>query len=221
MKGEKKAMNMKFLKRVLAVTLAASLMVAPVITAGATTNSSQPAASSTSTASQESTPATNPDVKTTGSVSVPGANLTSDVPGSYLIKTIAGIAVRQNAATIKAAAGLAANESVFVRAYDITAAKAPAAFASANFAATALGGTIKGALNIDLGKLTAGKNFTTLNGVAVPCTFGIRNATAGKKLVVIRVLPGGAVEVLEDQDENPNTVTVNISGFGAYFIVEI
>ncbi|MBR4667561.1 MAG: hypothetical protein IKO76_02250 [Butyrivibrio sp.] len=215
-------MNMKFLKRVLAVTLAASLMVAPVITAGATTNSSEPAAtSSTSTASQESTPATNPDVKTVGSFSVPGANLTSDVPGSYLIKTIAGIAVRQSAATIKAAAGLAANESVFVRAYDITAAKAPAAFASANFAATALGGTIKGALNIDLGKLTAGKNFTTLNGVAVPCTFGLRNVTAGKRLVVIRVLPGGAVEVLEDQDENPNTVTVNISGFGAYFIVEI
>ena len=215
-------MNMKFLKRVLAVTLAASLMVAPVITAGATTNSSEPAAtSSTSTASQESTPVTNPDVKTVGSFSVPGANLTSDVPGSYLIKTIAGIAVRQSAATIKAAAGLAANESVFVRAYDITAAKAPAAFASANFAATALGGTIKGALNIDLGKLTAGKNFTTLNGVAVPCTFGLRNVTAGKRLVVIRVLPGGAVEVLEDQDENPNTVTVNISGFGAYFIVEI
>ncbi len=209
-------MNMKFLKRVLAVTLAASLMVAPVITAGATTNSSSSSSSDDGTAAVVET-----EVKSVGTVSVGGVVLKSDVPGAYLVKTLAGLAVRQSAATIKAAAGLAANESVFVRAYDITAAKSPAAFASGNAAAAALGGVVKGALNIDLGKLTAGKNFSTLNGVAVPATFGVRNVTPGHRLVVVRVVPGGAIEVLEDQDENPNTVTVNISGFGAYFVVEI
>ena len=209
-------MNMKFLKRVLAVTLAASLMVAPALTAGATTNSSAPSSSDGG-----STPAPTVTYETTGKVSVAGANITSDVAGVYSVKTLAGVALRESAATIKSEAGLAANESVFVKAFDISAAKAPKAYDSANSVIAAIGGTLKGAVNIDLGKLTNGKGFTTLSGLSVPATFGVKNVTPGKKLVVVHVLPGGATEVLEDLDENPNTVTVNVTGFGAYFIVEV
>ena len=209
-------MNMKFLKRVLAVTLAASLMVAPALTAGATTNSSEPSSST-----GDGTPAPTVTYETTGKVSAGGTVVTSDVPGVYSVRILGGVALRKSAKEIKADANLAANESVFVKAYDITPAKAPKAFASANEVIAAMGGTLKGALNLDLGKLTDGKNFTTLNGVAVPATFGVKNVTPGKKLVVVHVIPGGEVEVLADLDNNPNTVTVNVTGFGAYFVVEV
>ncbi len=202
-------MNMKFLKKFLAVTLAASLMIAPAVTAGATTDASQSSGSeSTASSGDSSTPAA-PAVTATSSVAGVGA---STVAGAYSVKTLPGVAVKAAAATIAQQAGLQANEKVFARVYDINAKGSPLAFKSINAAIAGVGGTFVGALNFDFGKMAGGKFAALPEGVEVPVAFGVPAAFAGKKIGVVKVAKGGVTTILEDQDDNPNSVTVPVSG---------
>ena len=202
-------MNNKLFKKVLATVLAATLLAMPIV-AGATDQ--QEAA--TSAAAEE--------IKDAAPVSVGGTVITSDVAGAFSIpasSALAGVAVRQASATIKADLGMAGNEKPFVRAYAITAAKSPAVFASFNGAAASVGATVLGALNIDFGKMTAGKFSDLPAGASVPTTVGVKNAN-GRTLAVVKVLPGGATEILQDTDTNPNTVTFPITGgLAAYAVI--
>ena len=209
-------MNTKLVKRMLAATLAATFMFATVVTAGATTQSSE------GSSSGSSTPAVASIAQETSVISVGGAVIKSQINGSYYIapaSPLAGVAIRQGAATIKANLGLAGNQTPFVRAYEITAAKSPAAWSSFQAAANGLGAVVLGAINIDFGAMTAGK-FSSLPATAqVPTTIGVKNAN-GRTLAVVKVLPGGATEVLQDTDDNPNTVTFNIGGgLAAYAVI--
>ncbi len=207
-------MNTKLVKRMLAATLAATLMVAPIITAGATT--SEPFVHD-DTVSQETAA-----VEATSTVNVGGTVIKTLLNGSYNLKgakTIAGVAIRQTAPTIKANLGLAANETPFVRVYLITAKKSPAAFASFNGAAASVGATVLEAVNVDFGKMTGGRFSNLPADASVPATIGVKNAN-GRTLAVVKVLPGGATEILADQDDNPNTVTFNITGgLAAYAVI--
>ncbi len=217
LKGEKN-MSMKFLKKILAVTLAASLMVASAVTAGAaSTDSSSSGSESTAQSSENSSSST----ATTSTSTVAGVG-TSTVGGAYSVKNLGGVAVREPATAIASKAGMTANEKPYVRAYDITAKQSPAAFVSINSAASSVGGTVVGAVNIDLGKLTGGK-FTQLpDGVSVQTTIGIPGGKvdSSKTYAIVKVLPGGATEIIADQDTNPNTVTFNITGgLAAYAII--
>ncbi len=197
-------MNMKFIKKMLAVTLAATMMVAPAIAAGATDQAeSSPA------------PAATVEVVNQPVMTIAGATIKSDVKGSYFIpktSSIAGAVPRQSAATLKSGLGLASNEQAWVKAFVADAKTSPAAIASLNGAAAASGATLLGALNIDFGKMSASKGFSSLSADAsVPMTFGVKNAN-GRTLEVAKVVPGGATTILPDTDDNPNTVTVAISG---------
>ena len=199
-------MNSKVIKKVLALTLAATLLAMPIV-AGATDQAEAPT----------------PDVvSATTPVAIGGTVLKSDVAGAVSIpKTaaIAGVVVRQSAAQMKTTAGLAANESAFVRAYEITEKKSPAAYASFKAAAAATGGTVLDAVNIDLGKMAGGKFADLPAGVSVPTTVAVKSA-AGRTLAVAKVLPGGATEILQDQDDDPNTVTFPITGgLAAYAVI--
>ena len=219
-------MTMKFVKKMLKITFAATLMVASVITVSAapTTESAAPAA-------EVSTPAPAPEpanpfegvvTPATTPMTIGGATIKSDVAGSIAIPkqaAIAGVVVRQSTADIKAAAGLAKAETPYVRAYEITAKKSPAAYASFNAAAGAIGATVLDAVNIDLGKMAGGKFSDLPAGVSVPTTVGVKNAN-GRTLAVVKVLPGGVTEVLQDTDDNPNTVTFPITGgLAAYAVI--
>ena len=197
-------MNSKILKKVLAVALAATLMAMPVV-AGATDQAEAPAEV----------------VSATAPVVIAGTTLKSDVAGAVSIpKTaaIAGVVVRQSTADIKAVAGLGKAETPFVRAYEITEKKSPAAYASFKAAAAASGGTVLDAVNIDLGKMAGGKFADLPAGVSVPTTVAVKNAN-GRTLAVAKVLPGGATEILQDTDDNPNTVTFPITGGLAAYAV--
>lgn len=206
-------MNMKFVKKMLAATLAATLMVAPAITAGATTDSSE---ASTDSATEE---VVNPDVTPSSTVAVGGTVLKSQINGAYAVKGLAGVAVRQGNDAIKAAAGLGKNETPFARVYDLTAKRSPKVFDSFNGAAAAAGGVVLGAVNFDLGKMAGGKFAGLPADVSVPVTFGVKNAN-GRTLSVIKVAPGGATTILTDTDDNPNTVTVPVTGgLAAYAIM--
>ena len=201
-------MNMNSVKKILAVVLASSLMAMPII-AGAT---DQPTAPETKTDA----------VAPAAPVNVGGTTIKSDVPGAFSIpakSAIQGVALRQGKDAIKAAAGLAKNEAPYVRAYEITAKSSPAAYASFQGAAAATGATVIDAVNIDLGKMAGGKFSQLPAGTSVPTTVGVKNAN-GRTLAVAKVAPGGATEIIADQDDNPNTVTFPISGgLSAYGIL--
>lgn len=215
-------MNMKLVKRVLAMTLAASLMVAPALTAGAASTDSSSSSESESTSTDSSSTSDSATVAVASTSSVVGVG-NSSVAGAYSVKTLAGVAVRESANTIASKAGLAANEKAYVRVYDITAKQSPAAFNSINAAAASVGGTVIGAVNIDFGKLVGAKFSQLPAGVSVPTTIGIPSAKvhANKTQAVVKVLPLGAVEILKDQDTNLSTVTFDITGgLAAYAVIE-
>ena len=214
-------MNMKLVKRVLAMTLAASLMVAPALTEGAASTDSSSSSESEST-STDSSSTSDSDTAVASTSSVAGVG-NSSVAGAYSVKTLAGVAVRESANTIASKAGLAANEKAYVRVYDITAKQSPAAFNSINAAAASVGGTVIGAVNIDFGKLVGAKFSQLPAGVSVQTTIGIPSAKvhANKTQAVVKVLPLGAVEILKDQDTNLSTVTFDITGgLAAYAVIE-
>ena len=60
------------------------------------------------------------------------------------------------------------------------------------------------------------------DGAEITVSFGIPAsfAQSGKTFAVACVRPGGAVSILQDVDDNPNTVTFNTTGGqGAYAII--
>ncbi len=216
MKGDDNVMNMKFVKKILAVTLAASLMVAPAVTAGATTGSSEPSSSESTSTSEssgssdsESSTAATPAVASTSSV--PGVGK-SGVGGSYSLKTIPGAAVKLTGAEIAKQANLASNAVVSVRVYEISPAGSPLAFKSINNAIAGVGGTYIAALNFDFGQKLGAKFQNLPEDVEVPVAFGVPKAYQGKKIGIVQIGKLGATKILEDQDDNPASITVPVSG---------
>ena len=219
-------MSIKLAKKLLAVTIAASMMVVPVV-AGATTTDEAGKSAETTTATTSSNSGSSSSSSSSSTVTVVAetnkvAGVTSTVAGSYRVKTLNGVAVKTSEAELKAAAGLGAGEKPYVKAYDITAKNSPAAFASINAAAQALGGRVVGAINVDFGKLSSGKFAELDSSVSARTMVGIPGAKADKKYVIVKVLAGGATEVIEDADTVTSTITFDITGgLAAYAIVEI
>ena len=225
-KEESTMIKNKFMKRVLTTALALSLVMAPVVGVSASSGDSSPVSgnSATGTASSTSVSAAEAvEIPTTSSVTVNGQVLTTTVKGAYMSKTVPGTVVMTAADTIAANYGLEAGEQPYVRIYDINEDNSPAALTSINAAADAIGGTVVATVNVELGKLGGGK-FALLaqGGAPITMVFGIpRNmVNAGYTYAMICVRPGGAVEILPDQDLDPNTVTfATTGGLGAYALV--
>lgn len=212
-------MKSKSLKKVLATALALSLVMAPVMGVNASTDNNAPSEGSSTSVSTE-VAATIPETST---VSVGGKVLTSTVKGAYMSKTIPGTVVATDKATLAAGYGLAPGELPYVRVYDISEAKSPAAMASINAAAGAVGGTVVATVNVELGKLAGGKfSLLAQSGAPITMAFGIpKNAVKpGYAYAMICVRPGGVIEVLPDLDADPNTVTFSTTGgLGAYAMI--
>ena len=212
-------MKSKSLKKVLATALALSLVMAPVMGVNASTDNNAPSEGSSTSVSAE-VAATIPETST---VSVGGKVLTSTVKGAYMSKTIPGTVVATDKATLAAGYGLAPGEQPYVRVYDISEAKSPAAMASINAAAGAVGGTVVATVNVELGKLAGGKfSLLAQGGAPITMAFGIpKNAVKpGYAYAMICVRPGGVIEVLPDLDADPNTVTFSTTGgLGAYAMI--
>lgn len=212
-------MKSKSLKKVLATALALSLVMAPVMGVNASTDNNAPSEGSSTSVSTE-VAATIPETST---VSVGGKVLTSTVKGAYMSKTIPGTVVATDKATLAAGYGLAPGEQPYVRVYDISEAKSPAAMASINAAAGAVGGTVVATVNVELGKLAGGKfSLLAQGGAPITMAFGIpKNAVKpGYAYAMICVRPGGVIEVLPDLDADPNTVTFSTTGgLGAYAMI--
>ena len=209
-------MNIKVAKKLLAVTLAASMVVMP-LTVGATDSSDE------STEETEVTEEVFEEVEPTSVVAVGGEVIKNDRPGAFVIAKdapIAGVAIQVTPAALKAQAGLAANETPFARVYTVRRAKSPAVYASFDAAAQALGGTVLGGLNVDLVALTAGKVSSISEGVSVPVSMAIKNYNPNLTYYVVKVLPGGKTENIPATVNEKGVLSFNVTGgLGGYGLI--
>ncbi|MBO6242109.1 MAG: hypothetical protein J6O61_14990 [Butyrivibrio sp.] len=210
-------MNMKLAKKVLAVTMAASMIVMP-LTVGATDSAESSSSDTTVTAAQAG------DVATTSQVVVGGQVVKNELPGAFQIATsspISGVAIRQSADTIKASAGLASNQTPFTRVYSLDPKKSAAVYASFNAATATYGGTVVAAINSDLGALTGGKFASLPEGVTVPVTLGIKNFDANATYYIVKVSKGGVIEKIPVTVENGKITFEITGGLAAYALVKM
>lgn len=209
-------MKARIIKRMMTGVLAASLVMAPVMSVGATTtsgNTEDVVASATTTETVAEIPSTS---------TVAGAKTT--VTGVYLATSVDGSAITTGVAAIKEGYGLANNETPYAKFSNLDAKKSPLAKQAIDLAAASQGATVGPMLNVELGKMTAGKySLLPSDGAAIRLSFGIPKnfAQADKTYAVVCVRAGGIVSILADVDSNPNTITFDTTGgAGAYAIIK-
>lgn len=237
-------MKMSIIKRVLATTLAFALVAAPVVSANAATVSdncvvtgsgscedvvfgtvyggdcsSSSAGTVTKKAAKDGGSSSVAEIPTTSSV----AGVSSSVSGVYLASKVNGTAITTPMANIAAGYGLASNEKGYAKFSNLDAKKSNLAMACINAAAASQNAEVGPCINIELGKMTAGKySLLPSTGAAIRIAVGVpaNFAADGKTFAMVCVREGGVVTILPDLDTNPNTVTFDTTGgAGAYAII--
>lgn len=201
------------LKKFLAATLAATMVMSSAMTVCAGYYDSSESSSESTTVSE--------DVKAANvSVAVAGTNVKTTIAGGYAAKTVQGTAVTTPLAEVKANLGLKDGQVAAITIYDTDPAKSPAAMACVNAALEAMGGEAVAVLNIDL-YAKENNNVVTLEDGSVAMVAGLpKGADLTKTYSVICVQPGGVVTILEDLDSDPATVTFDVqAGIGTYALV--
>ena len=161
-----------------------------------------------------------PKIPSTSSV----GGVKTSVTGAYLATNVTGSIVATSEADIAKNYGLANNEKVYGKFSDFSAKKSPLAKASMDAAVAEQKAVAGPMLNIEFGKMTAGK-YTELpsDGSAIRVVLGIPKnfVQADKTYAVICVRAGGTYSVLKDLDNDANTVTFDTTGgAGVYAIIK-
>ena len=203
------------IKKILAATLAATMVMATALTASAATTQSSGSGSAETYVPK--TFAEKTTVEANAKVKVGGVEVRTTVSGVYAAQKVQGVAVKTDLATIKANLGLKAGQTPKVTIYDTDPKKSDKAMACVNAAAEAAGLDVVATLNIDLGAVSKGK-WVTLTDGSVAMAVGLpKGADTTKTYSIICVQPGGVVTMLEDIDTNPKTVTFDVkAGLGTY-----
>ena len=191
------------MKKVFAVTLAATTILGTSLTAFATTE-----AASSSSPATESSSGDESTTPTYASSTVAGVKSTA--AGQILATKIDGAAVTTPSDALSANLGLAANEKAYVKVSDFDAKKSYAANAVAEAVLAAIPGASRGpAINFEVGKMTNG-NYSQLDGGAVSASFAVAPswAKSKSKLSAIKISVKG-IGLLPDTDLNPYTISVN------------
>ena len=208
------------MKKVLAATLAATMVMASAVTASAATTTVSGGSGETQETQAVQTFAEQNSKAAGATIKVGGVDMKTSIEGVYAAKSVQGIAVKTAFADVKAALGLTGTQKPVIIIYDTNAKKSTAAMVSVNAAAEALGAKVVSCLNIDLGAKEKGK-WVTLKDGSVAVAAGLpKDADTSLTYSVVCVQPGGETTILEDQDTNANTVTFEVkAGLGTYAIV--
>lgn len=200
------------IKKILAATLAATMVMASALTvcASTTTQSGGESYAPQTYAEKEA-------VTANATVKVGGVEVKTSVAGVYAAEKVQGCAVKTDLATVKANLGLKVGQNPKIVVYDTDPKKSEKAMACVNAAAEAAGVSVVATLNVDLGAVEKGK-WVTLTDGSVAMGVGLpKGADTTKTYSVICVQPGGETTILEDLDTNPKTVTFNVkAGLGTY-----
>lgn len=215
-------MKVSIIKKMMTGALAVSLVMAPVMSVGATTTTGSTASAveeviASSTSGEVTQIA---EVPSTSAV----AGVKTTVAGVYLATNVDGSIVTTSVSAIAEGYGLTGSEKPYAKFSNLDAKKSPLAKAAIDLAASSQGATVGPMLNIELGKMTNGKySLLPADGSAIRICLGIPKsfAQADKTYAVVCVRAGGAVTILPDLDANPNTVTFDTTGgAGAYAIIK-
>jgi len=145
------------------------------------------------------------------------------VAGVYLATSVKGTAVTTGTSAIAEGYGLTGSEKPYSKFSNLDPKKSPLAKAAIDAAAASQGATVGPMVNIELGKMSAGKySLLSADGPAIRIALGIPGnfAKAGTTYAVVCVRAGGAVSILPDVDDNANTITFDTTGgAGAYAII--
>lgn len=208
------------IKKFLAATLAATMVMSSAMTVCAKGYYDSSSSSAPSSSDSTSTPTPSTVQSANAVIKVAGVDVRTSIGGVYAAKSVQGAAITTALSSVRANLGLTGSQKPAITIYDTDPKKSPAALASINAAAEALGGTVLTSLNIDLGAKENGKWVTLSNGSVALATGLPKGADTTKTYCAILVQPGGAVTILEDQDTNPKTVTFEVkAGIGTYAIV--
>lgn len=209
------------IQKMLMLALTVTMVAGSTLTAGATTvNKGTTTSTAASDAAVAAAAATIPS---TSSVVLNGATVDSTIKGAYLAKTVNGFAVTTAAQEVTSSYSLKAGQTPYILVMDTDVKKSCNAMASLTAAAAALGAEMGPVINIDLGYRDHNMFYTLpTDGAKVAMTVGIpadfAQADAAYAVIVVRY--GGAIEVLEDLDADPATVSFETSaGLGCYAVV--
>lgn len=204
------------IKKILAATLAATMVMASALTVCASTTT-QSGGSGSSESYVPQTQAEKATVSANATVKVGGVEVKTSVAGVYAAEKVQGCAVKTDLATVKANLGLKLGQNPKIVIYDTDPKKSEKAMACVSAAAEAAGASVVATLNVDLGAVEKGK-WVTLTDGSVAMGVGLpKGADTTKTYVVICVQPGGETTILEDLDTDPKTVTFNVkAGLGTY-----
>ena len=232
----------KSMKKVLVAALALSLVMAPVVgvSASSVSGNDRPDRPSVSGNTDEVVSDSGdeggsseerdreeeevPEIPSTSMVRLGGEYRTSTLKGAYMSETFQGTVVGTDKDTLAAAYGVDSSVAQpYIRIYDISAQDTPAAMESIETAAEAVGGSVIGAVNMEIGSLEAGE-FTLFaqDGREITMIFGVphNQVKDGYAYAMISVRPGGTIEILPDLDTDANTVTFQTTGgLGAYAMI--
>lgn len=233
-------MKSKKVQKVLALTLAATMMLASAITVSASSGGSAgvtgSAGSAGSAGSEEAAGTSESSDGGSGSaesavsavqtfasgatVTVGGTAVKTTIAGAYAAKSVAGVAVTTPMADLKVSLGLKGSQTPYIMVFDTDPKKSNLAMNCVNAAVEALGGKLVTTLNVDLGAKENGKWVALSNGSAGLVIGLPKTADTSKSYSVVCVQPGGVVTILQDQDKSPATVTFEVkAGLGTYGIV--
>lgn len=218
--GGEKEMKASIIKKSMVCALAVSLVMAPVMGVSAETTKTT---SGNSVVVEETGAETVAEavalIPTTSSV----GGVKSTVSGAFLVNKVNGVAVTTPLSNIVSGYGIGSGETAYAMVWDLDPKKSNLAQQVIDLAAASQGATAGPALNIEIGKKSGGKfSLLSTEGPAIRIAVGIpaNFAQDGKTYAVVRVRPGGAVSILADVDDNPNTVTFDTTaGAGAYAII--
>ena len=200
-------MKTRIIKRMLSATLAMALILAPSMGAFATTDPVAEKGNKPYSAASEL-----PTYKTTSSV----AGVASKVSGVFMLNKGIGAAIL----TDSSAFVLPAGARPFVKVMDMDVKKSNLAYKCMTDHAAALGASVVGTINMELGQMAAGKYSLLGADQVVSAAFSVPKAVQGKTVAVLRVQEGGIVTLLQDTDPNPAVVAFNtVGGAAAYAII--
>ena len=136
-------------------------------------------------------------------ISSDGTAFYSNLNGLYLVDKIKGIAYTPAGADA---------EKYYCVAYETDAGKNPAAIAAATDAAKSVNAVVGPSVVFEYGKVEGDNVVKSGEAAEGTMKMGLKPSFAGEgaKVAVVAVYPGGEVKILEDTDDDPTTVTVNV-----------
>ena len=226
-------MKTSIFKKLMMCTLAASLVMAPAIGASATTiiPGQSVVVGAVNGYISESTSSVEEDEVITIAEAVAAIPTTSSVGGvqsaingAYCATSVEGIAITTGLTSLMQGYGLASNEKPYAMVWDLDPKKSNLAMQVIDRVAASQSAEVGPTLNIELGKKSGGKySLLSSSGPTIRLSVGVPSSFAqdGKTFAVVRVQSGGVVTILQDVDNDPNTVTFDTTGgAGAYAIIK-